>query len=104
MSITSSDETMLDGYQLRLPNYEGPLDVLLRLIERNQLAVTDVSLVAVTDQFIEYVATQDMVPAEILADFTATAARLLVLERAAIARTEEVVAGLERVRAGMGGK
>lgn len=80
MSTTSSDTSMLDGYQLRLPNYEGPLDVLLRLIERNRLAVTDVSLVAVTDQFIEYIASQDAVSAEILADFTATAARLLVLK------------------------
>ena len=70
----------LAGYQLRLPNYEGPLDVLLRLIERDQLAITDVSLVAVTEQFVDYTATLIDVPAAVLADFTATAARLLALK------------------------
>ncbi|MBA2777086.1 MAG: segregation/condensation protein A, partial [Chloroflexia bacterium] len=35
---------ILSNYQLRLPAYEGPLDVLLRLIERSHLAIEDVSL------------------------------------------------------------
>ena len=48
-------EPTLSNYQLRLPTYEGPLDVLLRLIERSQLAIEDVSLVTVTDQFLAFV-------------------------------------------------
>lgn len=72
--------TRLAEYQLRLPIFEGPLDVLLRMIERSELEITDVSLVAVTDQFLAYVETLRGVPPEVVAEFAATAARLLVLK------------------------
>src|SRR5215208_5144761 len=68
------------GYQLRLPSFEGPLDVLLRLIERSQLQITDVSLVAVMDQFLVYVASLDQAGAELIADFTNVATRLVLLK------------------------
>lgn len=71
---------LLTGYQLRLPTYEGPLDVLLSLIERNQLAITDVSLVAVTEQFVAYTSNLAATSSELIADFMTIAARLLVLK------------------------
>ncbi|HVB65320.1 MAG TPA: ScpA family protein [Nitrolancea sp.] len=86
---------LLDGYQLRLPVYEGPLDVLLRLIERNQLLVTDVSLVLVTEQFVEYTAGLADASSDALAEFMSIAARLLLLKsrsllpRPAVADDEE---------------
>lgn len=70
----------LADYQLRLPVFEGPLDVLLRMIERSQLEITDVSLVAVTEQFLAFVRALDGVPPALVAEFTATTARLLVLK------------------------
>lgn len=66
--------------QLSLPIFEGPLDVLLRLIERSQLDVTDISLVAVTDQFLAYVSSLSNTPAQLLAEFTTLATRLLLLK------------------------
>ena len=84
MTAPAELSSALDGYQLHLPTYEGPLDVLLRLIERNRLPVTDVSLVAVTDQFLAYVAGLDHVSADLLAEFTTTAARLLALKSRAL--------------------
>jgi len=70
----------LDGYQLRLATFEGPLDVLLRLIERERLAIADVSLVAVTDGFLAYVREMRDAPPPLLAEFAAVAGRLLVLK------------------------
>ena len=73
----------LANYQLHLPSFEGPLDLLLRLIERSQLAIADVSLVAVTDQFLARVAemrASGAVPDETIADFAAVGARLTVLK------------------------
>lgn len=70
----------LVNYQLRLPGYEGPLDVLLRLIERNQLEITDVSLVAVTSQFLAYVAELKEAPESVIAGFTTVGTRLAVLK------------------------
>lgn len=71
---------LLVGYQLRLPAYEGPLDVLLNLIERNQLAVTDVSLVAVTEQFVTFTKGLAGSSPDVLAEFMTIAARLLLLK------------------------
>ncbi|HEY7985272.1 MAG TPA: ScpA family protein [Ktedonobacterales bacterium] len=67
-------------YTVRLPVYEGPLDLLLHLIERNQLEITTVSLVAVTDQFIAYLRTWDEPPLPRLAEFITMAARLLLIK------------------------
>jgi segregation and condensation protein A len=70
----------LANYQLRLPAYEGPLDVLLRLIERSRLAIEDVSLVAVTDQFLDFVSSLNQAEPSVIADFVAVGARLTVLK------------------------
>ena len=70
----------LAGYQLRLPAFEGPLDVLLRLVERDQLPIAEVSLVAVTDQFLAHVAGLADVAPEAIADFAAVGARLVLLK------------------------
>jgi segregation and condensation protein A len=67
-------------YTVRLPGFEGPLDLLLHLIERNQLEITAISLVAVTDQFIAYLRTWDEPPLPRLAEFITMAARLLLIK------------------------
>jgi segregation and condensation protein A len=72
-------ETIVN-YQLRLPGYEGPLDILLRLIERNQMEITDVSLVAVTSPFLDFVAKMTQAPPTVIAAFTAVGTRLAVLK------------------------
>jgi segregation and condensation protein A len=77
---TVSDFSTLDGYQLRLPVFEGPLDVLLRLIERSHLAITDVSLVSVTEQFLAYVERLGAAPPNVLAEFMAVGSRLVLLK------------------------
>lgn len=80
IATTPLDTTSVIGYQLRLPSFEGPLDVLLRLIERSQLQITDVSLVAVTDQFLDYIASLDEAEPDLIADFTNVATRLVLLK------------------------
>lgn len=76
----SNDETLDRPYTIHLPGFEGPLDLLLHLIERNQLEITTISLVAVTDQFITYLRTWDEPPLPRLAEFVAMAARLLLIK------------------------
>lgn len=67
-------------YTVQLPGFQGPLDLLLHLIERNQLEITTISLVAVTDQFVAYLRTWDEPPLPRLAEFVAMAARLLLIK------------------------
>ena len=69
-----------ENYQVRLAVFEGPLDLLLHLIEKRQMDITAVSLVAVTDQFLEYLRLWDDPPLAKLADFVAMASRLLFIK------------------------
>ena len=88
--VSPLSESSITGYQLRLPNFEGPLDVLLRLIERNQLEITEVSLVEVTDQFLSYVAELPHTSPDVLAEFTSIASRLLLLKSRSLLPSEPV--------------
>jgi segregation and condensation protein A len=74
------DAASVAPYTVRLPGFEGPLDLLLHLIEKNQLEITTISLVAVTDQFIEYIHAWDHPPLPRMAEFVAMAARLLLIK------------------------
>src|SRR5215831_13777398 len=51
---TGDGATEQARYVVHLPVFEGPLDLLLHLIEKRQMEITTISLVAVTDQYIEY--------------------------------------------------
>ena len=75
---------MTEDFTLRLPNYEGPLDVLLRLIEERHLEITRVSLAKVADQFIEYLSAAAGRDPNTLSNFLAVAARLIVLKSRAL--------------------
>src|ERR687897_2390446 len=74
----------LDAYQLRLPSFEGPLDVLLRLIERDALAISEISLLAVFDQFLAHLATLEADAPDAIAEFVLVAGRLSVLKSRAL--------------------
>jgi segregation and condensation protein A len=84
VTAQTSAPSLLADYQLRLPAFEGPLDVLLRLIERNQLTITDISLALVTDQFLSYVTAMSDAPPDVVAEFVAMGARLTVLKSRAL--------------------
>jgi len=77
---TLSTLDVREPYTVHLPGFDGPLDLLLHLIEKNQLEITAISLVAVTDQFIGYLRTWDEPPLPRLAEFVAMAARLLLIK------------------------
>jgi segregation and condensation protein A len=73
-------QPQLIPYTVHLPGFDGPLDLLLHLIERNQLEITAISLVAVTDQFVAYLRMWDEPPLPRLAEFVTMAARLLLIK------------------------
>ncbi|MDE3230684.1 MAG: segregation/condensation protein A [Chloroflexota bacterium] len=83
LSLTAAlapDDEDVAPYTVHLPGFDGPLDLLLNLIEKNQMEITSVSLVAVTDQFVAYLRVWDEPPLPRLAAFVAMAARLLLIK------------------------
>jgi segregation and condensation protein A len=71
-------------YKIKIQKFQGPLDLLLQLIEQQKLEITEVSIGEVTDQYIEHMeGLIDYDPDE-LSDFLVLAARLLLLKSKAI--------------------
>lgn len=66
-----------DAYRVQLPVFEGPLDLLLQLIEREKLDISGVSLAQVADQFLSAVRQMEEVAADDLADFLVIAVKLV---------------------------
>jgi segregation and condensation protein A len=71
------------GYTVTIPVYEGPLDLLLQLIEHAELDITAVSLAQVTDQYLTYIR-QIQVPANDISAFLVVAAKLLQIKSEAL--------------------
>jgi segregation and condensation protein A len=73
-----------EHYRIQTPVYEGPLDLLLELIERAELDITVLALAQVTDQYLAYLKSlEERDPAEVSA-FLVIAARLLQIKSAAL--------------------
>ncbi len=73
-------DTLSSDYQVALPVFEGPLDLLLHLIEREELDITQVSLAQVTNQYLEYLTQISERDPDSLADFMVVAAKLLLIK------------------------
>ncbi|MBN1935083.1 MAG: segregation/condensation protein A [Anaerolineae bacterium] len=67
-------------YQVKLEVFEGPLDLLLKLVEQEALDITLISLARVTDQYLAYLRVVEKVRPNDLADFMVIAARLLLIK------------------------
>jgi segregation and condensation protein A len=67
-------------YQIQVEKFQGPLDLLLQLIEREELDITEVSLTKVCDQYIAHLEKLPEMPPEELADFLVVAAKLLFIK------------------------
>jgi segregation and condensation protein A len=77
-------------FRVRLDNFEGPFDLLLNLISRRQMDVTEVALSQVTDEFISYLAGMDEWDLGKATEFLVVAATLLDLKAARLLPAAEV--------------
>ncbi|MBC7261797.1 MAG: segregation/condensation protein A [Chloroflexi bacterium] len=75
------------SYHVKLEVFEGPLDLLLHLIEKQELDITKISLAAVTDQYLAYICTPGRISVENLAEFLVVAAKLLLIKSRALLPT-----------------
>src|SRR6185503_11635451 len=64
-------------YKLRLDVFEGPLDLLLYLIKKNDLDIKDIPIVEITDQYMQYIEMMKILDLDIVGDFLVMAATLM---------------------------
>ena len=71
-------------YQVKLQKFEGPLAMLLELIEKRKLSINEVSLADVTDQYINYLKDIEGFPLPEVANFVAIASTLMLIKSASL--------------------
>lgn len=72
------------SYQFKLEKFEGPLELLLELIEKEKLNITELSLAHVADQYLEHIRSNEEIRLDHLADFLSVAAKLILIKSRAL--------------------
>lgn len=67
-------------YSIKLNNFEGPLDLLCHLIDKNKMDIYDINLSEITDQYISYLKEQEKLNLEIASEFLVMASTLLYIK------------------------
>ena len=92
--LTSPEVAENNGFSVHLTNFDGPFDLLLQLISRHKMDVTEVALGVVTDDFIAYIRTlegsEDGWDLDETTEFLVVAATLLDLKAARLLPSGEV--------------
>ena len=73
----------------KLEKFEGPLDLLLHLIEKNKVNIYDIPITEITDQYMEYVRKMDEEDLDVVSEFLVMAATLLDIKARMLLRTPE---------------
>jgi segregation and condensation protein A len=90
-----------DAYTVRLEMFEGPLDLLLHLIRKNEIDIMDIPIALITDQYLEYLRLMKVLNLDIAGDFLLMASTLLHIKSRLLlpASSEEEEEGGEDPRA-----
>ncbi len=67
-------------YELRLDNFEGPLDLLCYLIDKNKMDIYKIEIAKITDQYMEYLREQEKLNLEVASEFLVMASTLLLIK------------------------
>ena len=67
-------------YAIKIENFEGPLDLLIHLIDKNKMDICDVKISDITDQYIDYINAMEEMNLEVTSEFLVMASTLIYLK------------------------
>ena len=70
-------ESILEAYPVRLQNFEGPLDLLLHLIKKNEVSIYDIPIALITQQYLEYIDLMQELNLDVAGEFLVMSATLI---------------------------
>lgn len=77
------------GIPVKLEVFEGPLDLLLHLIEKNKVDIYDIPIVLITEQYLDYVRQMDTKDMDVMSEFLVMAATLVRIKSKMLLPPEE---------------
>ncbi len=77
------------AYKVKTAGFEGPFDLLLHLVSRQKLSVNSISIIEVTDQYLEHIERLRELDLDVASDFLLVAATLLEIKAASLLPAEE---------------
>ncbi len=80
----------MSTYTIKLPQFEGPFDLLLFFIERDELDINDIPISAITDDFLDYIHTMDALNIDLASEFILVAATLMKIKARMLLPRREV--------------
>ena len=80
----------MSNYTIQLPNFEGPLDLLLYFIRRDELNIYDIPIAKITGDFLDYVRLMEMFDLELAGEFMVMAASLMQIKALMLLPREKV--------------
>ncbi len=86
---------MPEQYKIRIPTFEGPLDLLLHLIKENEIDIYDIPIALITRQYIDYIDLMKELDLDIAGDFLVMAATLVHIKSRMLLPVDEQQAGEE---------
>src|ERR1700738_3513365 len=96
MTETHSEfESAPDAFPVKLSNFEGPLDLLLHLIKKNEVSIHDIPIALITAQYLEAIALLQELDLEVAGEFLVLAATLIHIESKMLLPRPETAAGVE---------
>ena len=81
---------MIEQLTYRLDQFEGPLDLLLTLISKNKVSITDIPIAIICDQYMEYIEAAQRMDLDVASEFIVMASELMLIKsRMLLPRDEE---------------
>lgn len=80
---------MIEQVTYRLDQFEGPLDLLLSLINKNKVSITDIPIALICDQYMEYIENAQHMDMDIASDFIVMASELMLIKSKMLLPHEE---------------
>ncbi len=82
--ISPTTPTTHPIYDVKLDGFEGPLDLLLELIQKEEMDIHDIQISIITDRYLEYVNLMEQLDLDVASEFLVMAARLLHIKSESI--------------------
>lgn len=70
----------MDAITYRLDQFEGPLDLLLSLIQKNKVSITDIPISLICDQYVEYITEAQRLDMDVASEFIVMASELMLIK------------------------